>query len=128
MGQVVGTSHKVGHLFELTSLHLPVNMSTATSFHTPSSTLRTWHYHLGHVSISRLRSLISSSHLGSIKQESLDCISCQLRKLSQLTFNDSDSTSSTPFDLVHFDVCGPTPTPTPTPTIGDHVCWVFYTQ
>ncbi|GKV36163.1 hypothetical protein SLEP1_g44324 [Rubroshorea leprosula] len=52
------------------------------------------------------------SRTGSIPNESLYCVSCQSAKQPALSFSSSHSDSTTPFDLVHSDVWGPSPTPT----------------
>ena len=71
-----------------------------------------WHLRLGHVSVQKLRSLISSGFLGQIKHDSVDCVSCQLAKQPTLSFNNSDSFPHTSFDLIHSDICVPSPTAT----------------
>ena len=53
MGQVVGTSHKVGRMFEVHDLRIPSQVvSAAATTATPSPNL--WHARLGHPSLSRL--------------------------------------------------------------------------
>jgi hypothetical protein len=59
-GQLIGTTHKIGRLFELSSLHLPPIVSVATTFRSPSTTFSLWHSRLGHASVSRIRSLAAS--------------------------------------------------------------------
>ncbi|KAL5762227.1 hypothetical protein ACOSP7_018491 [Xanthoceras sorbifolium] len=112
-GKTLGIGRKVGRLFELISLHLPSqDLSPHQSAASVLSSLSLWHSRLGHISFSRLRSLISSGHLGSITDEHFDCISCPLAKQHALPFNNSDSTSHAPFDLIHSDIWGPSPTTT----------------
>jgi hypothetical protein len=101
--QLIGTTRKVGRLFELSSLHLPPTISAATPSRSPSTSLSLWHSCLGHASVSHVRSLAISGQLGSVGSESFDCVTCQLGKQSALPFNKSDSVSS-PFDLVHSNV------------------------
>jgi hypothetical protein len=65
--QVLGTGRRVGRMFELTSLHLPTTLTPPPSYvaHTASVfPLSLWHLRLGHVSIQKLRTLISSGFLG----------------------------------------------------------------
>ena len=131
--QVIGIGRKVGRMFELVHLRTPPDITTSTlsaapalsiSSRTPpnntTSTLSAasalsissqelWHSRLGHVSLDRLKSLISTGRLGKVKSESVSCLSCQLGKQPALSFNKSDSISSTPFDLIHSDVWGPSP-------------------
>lgn len=62
-----------------------------------------------------------------------DCSGCKLAKFSALPFNRSISVSSTPFDLIHSDVWGPSPVATKggfryyVSFIDDHTryCWVY---
>ena len=66
-------------MFELTSLHLPSTLTPPLSHvaHTTSVFLLSlWHLHLGHVSVQKLRTLISSGFLGQVKHDSVDCVSC----------------------------------------------------
>jgi hypothetical protein len=58
--QLIGTTRKIGRLFELSSLHFPPIMSAATPFQSPFTTLSLWHSRLGHAFISRIRSLATS--------------------------------------------------------------------
>ena len=50
MGQLLGTSHNVGFLFEFSSLPAPSHLSSSTIDATISLDL--WHFYLGHVSLS----------------------------------------------------------------------------
>ena len=99
-------------MFKLSSLHHLPTVSAATPSRSPSTTLNLWHSRLGHAFVSHIRSLATSGQLGSVESESFDCVACQLGKQSALPFNNSDSISSTPFDLMHSDVWGPVPIPT----------------
>ena len=105
--QVLGTGHRVGLMFELTSLHLP-STSTHSSSHVAYTAsvfpLSLWHLSLGHVLVQKLRSLISSGFLGQVKHNLVDCVSCQLAKQPALSFNNSNSFSYTSFDLIHSDI------------------------
>ena len=47
--------------------------------------------------------------LGSISKDNFDCISCQLGKQPSFPFNNSESISNIIFELIHFDVLGPSP-------------------
>jgi hypothetical protein len=78
-----------------------------------SSSFYLWHSRLGHVSSSRLRFLASTGALGNLKTcDIFYCSGCKLTKFSALPFNRSISVSSSPFDLIHSDVWGPSPVAT----------------
>ena len=78
-GQVLGTSRKVGRMFEVHDIKIPSQVvSTATTTTTPSPDL--WHAHLGHPSLSHLQLLASQGHLGLIKFQKFDCTSCHFGK------------------------------------------------
>jgi hypothetical protein len=78
-----------------------------------SSSFYLWHSRLGHVSSSCLRFLASTGALENLKTYDIsDCSGCKLAKFSALPFNRSISVSSSPFDLIHSDVWGPSPVAT----------------
>ena len=69
-----------------------------------------WHSCLGHVLSSRLRFLTSTRALKNLQPCDIsDCSGCKLAKFSALPFNRSIYISSSPFDLIHSDVWGPSP-------------------
>ncbi|CAL5399137.1 unnamed protein product [Camellia sinensis] len=115
-GQTLGIGRKHGRLYELIHLHVPdssqITAPTTATTAPPLSPFQLWHCRLGHLSVSRLKSLISRGHLGPVSSDALDCVSCQLAKQPALSFNKSDSVSLAPFDLIHSDIWGPSPTPT----------------
>lgn len=78
MDPLIGTGHKIGWIFDLSSLQLPSHLSTLIATLATSSHL--WHSQFGHASFSRVQILASQCHLGSVDFESLDYISCQLGK------------------------------------------------
>jgi hypothetical protein len=106
--QTLGTGRRIGCMFELSSLRLP---ATSISVVAPSSSpsLALWHSRLGHAYASRIQLLASKGLLGSVSSNSFDCISCQLGKQPALPFNNSESHATASFDLIHFDVWGPSP-------------------
>jgi hypothetical protein len=108
-GKLLGTSRKIGHLFKLCNLQIPSNMVSSSAIATTTLSPDLWHSRLGHASLSRIQLLDSQGHLGSVSFHKFNCMSCQFGKQKKLPFNNSDSFSSTPFDLVHFDVWGPAP-------------------
>lgn len=64
-----------------------------------------WHKRLGHVNKASLQSLISSRSILCNKQLSHNvCEACQLGKHLKLPFYESNSTVSSPFELIHSDI------------------------
>ena len=100
--QVLGTGYKVGHIFEVHDLKIPSQVVSAVA-----TTVTSSHVRLGHPSLSRLQLLASQGHLGSVQFQNFDCTSCHFGKQTKFPFNKSDSFSSTPFDLIHYDIWGP---------------------
>jgi hypothetical protein len=103
-GKLLGTGRKIGRLFELCNLQIPSHMVSSSVAATTTLSPDLWHSRLGHASLSRLQLLASQGHLGSVSFHKFDCMSCQFGKQTKLSFNNSDSFSSAPFDLVHSDV------------------------
>ena len=104
-GQELGTSPRVGHMFPVDNLRLPlvalVSVAAAAAVSSiPSLTL--WHAQLGHAS--RVQQLASRGLLGSVSTENFNCVSCQLGKQPVLPFDSSESKSTDIFDLIHSDV------------------------
>jgi hypothetical protein len=65
-----------------------------------------WHQRLGHPSISILQHLFRHQHLpllGLVSQSTV-CECCQLGKSKQLPFSESIRSSSSPLEVIHFDV------------------------
>ena len=98
-------------MFPVDNLHFPpvaaifVVAAAASVSSIPSLAL--WHAQLGHASSSQLQYLASRGLLGSVSTENFDCVSYQLGKQSALHFNTSESMSIDIFDLIHFNVWGP---------------------
>jgi hypothetical protein len=103
MNQTLGTGRRIGHMFELSSLRLPTTSIFAVAS-SSSPSLALWHSCLGHAFASRVQLLTSKGLLGSVSNNSFDCISCQLGKQPTLPFNNSESHTTASFDLIHFDV------------------------
>ena len=78
-GQELGTSPRVGRMFPVDNLRLPlvapVSVAVAAAvFSIPSLAL--WHARLGHASLSQVQQLASRGLLGSVFTENFDCVSC----------------------------------------------------
>jgi len=139
--KLIGTGCRENELYILDELKVPVAAAAATTvdlssfrLSLSSSSFYLWHSRLGHVSSSRLRFLASTGALGNLKTCDIsDCSGCKLAKFSTLPFNRSISVSSSPFDLIHSDVWGPSPVATKGGSryyvsfIDDHTryCWVY---
>jgi hypothetical protein len=106
-GQELGTGRRIGRLFEIFSLRLPVTVVSAATSSSPSLSL--WHSLLGHASSSRVQQLVSRGLLGPVSKDNFDCVSCQLGKQLALPFQNSESMSTGIFYLIHSDVWGPSP-------------------
>ena len=112
-------------MFELTSLHLlstPTPLPSQVAHIASIFPLSLWHLRLGHVSVQKLRSLISSGFLGQVKHDLVECVSCQLAKQLALSFNNSDFISHASFDLIYSDIWGPSPSA----TIGESKYFVIF--
>jgi len=138
--KLIGTGRRENGIYILDELKVTVvdaaTIVDLSSFRLSlsSSSFYLWHSCLGHVSSSRLRFLASTEALGNLKTCDIsDCSGCKLAKFSTLPFNRSISVSSSPFDLIHSDVWGPSPVSTKGGSryyvsfIDDHTryCWVY---
>ena len=101
--QTLRIGHRIGRMFELSSLHL-FTTSIFAAISSSSSFLVLWHSRLGHASTSRVQLLESKGLLGSISNNNFDCISCQLGKQPALPFYNSESHAIASFDLIHSNV------------------------
>jgi hypothetical protein len=93
-----------------TLAHLAPSSPASASVALPTTSFAQWHRRLGHLSGSRLSSLVGSGVLGPVSGDTtLHCMGCKLGKQLQLLYPSSESKSQWPFDLVHSDVWGPAP-------------------
>ncbi|KAG8087751.1 hypothetical protein GUJ93_ZPchr0010g8326 [Zizania palustris] len=67
-----------------------------------------WHRRLGHPSSSIASSVLESLKLFPLNKESHVCDACQQAKSHRLPFSSSSRVSTSPLELVHSDVWGPT--------------------
>ena len=107
MGQEFWTSPRVGRMFPVDNLRLPlvapISVAAAVAISSVPS-LAFWHARLGHASSFQVQQLASRGLLGSMSAENFDCVSCQLGKQLALPFNTSESISTNIFVLIHSDV------------------------
>ena len=70
-----------------------------------------WHLRLGHPSDQALKHLFPNVKVGLDKYTVVDnsCAHCLYGKMHNLPFPKSQFTTSSPFELIHFDLWGPTP-------------------
>ena len=111
MGQELGTGPRVGCMFPMDNLHLPlvalVSVAAAAAITPSIPSLALWHARLGHACSSRVQQLASRGLLGSMSIKNFDCVSCQLGKQPVLPFNTSESIFTNIFDLIDSDIWGP---------------------
>ena len=80
-GQKLGTNPRVGRMFPVDNLRLPLvaHISIAAAAAVSSiPSLALWHARLSHASSSRVQQLASRGLLGSVSTKNFDCVSCQL--------------------------------------------------
>ena len=110
MGQELWTGPRVGRMFPVDNLHLPlvalVSVAVVAAVSSVPS-LALWHARLGHASSSWVQQLAFRGLLGSVSTENFDCVSFQLGKQPTLPFNTSESISTDIFDLIHSYVWRP---------------------
>ena len=101
MGQELGTSPRVGHMFPVDNLHLPpiapISVAAAAIVVSSLLSLALWHFRLGHAPSSQVQQLASKGLLGSMSKDNFYCTSCQLGKQPALSFNNSESISNSIF-------------------------------
>ena len=75
--QELGTGPKVGRMFPVDNLHLPLVAPVFVAAAISSlSSLALWHSRLGHASSSQVQQLASRGLLGSVSKDNFDCTSC----------------------------------------------------
>ena len=100
-------------MFPVDNLHLPlvapVSVAAVAAAVSSLPSLTLWHSRLSHAPSSQVQQLASKGLLGFMSKNNFDCTSCQLGKQPALPFNNSESISNSIFELIHFDVWGPSP-------------------
>lgn len=109
---MIGTSCKQGRFYILDQLKVPYVVASSVDLSSfrlnpSSSSFYLWHSHLGHVSTSRLKYLVSTKALGDLKPHDIfDNSSCKLVRFYALSFHNSILLCYT-FDMIHSDTWGP---------------------
>lgn len=93
--QILRIDHKVGLLFKLVPLQFP--LLTCHHIVVAVVSFKIWHSLLGHISSSKLTTLIYNGHLSSTKHIAIGCLPCQLAKQHMLSFLNSISIFPEPF-------------------------------
>jgi hypothetical protein len=81
-----------------------VQSSVTTDFSISDPVL--WHYRLGHLSLTRVHSLMKDYPFISINKN-LVCDACHSSRQRRLPFSLSCSRATAPFDMIHADIWGP---------------------
>lgn len=69
-----------------------------------------WYYRLGHPTLSIVKQVLNTCNLqAKSSSPHFFCKACQMAKIHRLPFNLSQNRATTPFNLVHSDVWGPSP-------------------
>lgn len=104
----IGICLRSGDLYYLCSLHLPHRCTPAVTLVSSATLLPLWHSHLGHLSLNKMKLLVSSGCLGNISITDIsDCFGCRFGKQHALPYNKNLYVTRVPFDLVHSDTWGP---------------------
>ncbi|KAF3772825.1 Retrovirus-related Pol polyprotein from transposon TNT 1-94 [Nymphaea thermarum] len=126
-GRVIDSGREQGGLYRL--VH-PIPFAGSTSSGSSSSSAYTWHLRFGHLPFQKLLHVLPQLS----PQSSFQCESCQLGKHHRSSFPQRPGRSSqSVFELLHFDVWGPSRTPDLQGhryylvAVDDHsrVSWVF---
>lgn len=91
--------------------HVPVTRSSGHSRQVSSSvkvSSSQWHQRFGHPTPAIFKSILHSNKLDYLSSESSVCDVCQRAKSHQLPYTSLSRVTSTPLELVHTDVWGPT--------------------
>ena len=76
MGQELGTGPRIGRMFTMDNLRLPLVALVSVAAASSIPSLALWHVRLGHASSSRVQQLASRGLLGSVSTKNFDCVSC----------------------------------------------------
>ena len=83
-------------------------MISSAALSTTIAPFQLWHSRLAHLSLNKVKGLLSNGSLGNIS----DCFGCKLGKQHAIPFKKSFTVTNAPFDLIHSDIWGPASQPT----------------
>ena len=67
-----------------------------------------WHYHLGHISVKRMKKLHADGLLESLDYEKFDtCEPCLMGKMTKTPSSGTMERANDLLEIIHTDVCGP---------------------
>jgi transposase InsO family protein len=92
--------------FHATSLTPSFSINNVATQHQTIPTSAIWHFRLGHVSNSRLSSMISVYPSISVDNKTV-CDICHFARQRKLPFSISTSVAQSKFDMLHCDIWGP---------------------
>ncbi|KAM6588273.1 hypothetical protein CsatA_010878 [Cannabis sativa] len=92
------------------STRQPFQSFSCTKNSSNVSLVNLWHQRLGHPSKIIMNKVLHSLHIPTADPSF--CNACQYGKLHQFTFLSSQHSTTTPFEIIHTDLWGPSPYPT----------------
>jgi len=105
---VIGASRHYSGVYALDSLRLPSSLGSVHHCHATILSHHLQHHRLSHLCPSHMLSLVRRSVLGAVSPSSdVVYFCCKLGKQLQRPYSLSVSQTTTPFELIHSDVCGP---------------------
>ena len=104
----IGSVDVRGGLYQLIPHHFKSHFIYSTIIHPKCDVIPIdlWHFHLGHLSNTRLHTMQQLYPCLTINKD-FTCTTCHYAKQRKLSFSSSHSTASRPFSLLHMDIWGP---------------------
>lgn len=104
----IGSVDVRGGLYQLIPHHFKSHFIHSTINHPKCDVIPIdlWHFHLGHLSNTRLHTMQQLYPCLTINKD-FTCNTCHYAKQRKLSFSSSHSTASRPFSLLHMDIWGP---------------------
>ena len=95
----------MGNLYYLNESSSEANLGASTQ-----RFFEMWHRSLGHVNVNDINSLIEKGYIKNPKnnpKEANPCETCIMKKMTCLSFQNSENRPIKPLEIVHTDLCGP---------------------